>query len=300
MNLNSIWSALEESQDVLGNYAYPAMDKVAEELSLSSDYFTWVAAVWLFGSQSFAMTQFMRIFPYGLSQANEERFDSAVRGGYLISDGQGDYRATESGTTTATRLFRAANEGIAPLHPMPDETMERLVNLLACISDAAFGTPEPPSHFILTHKRELYRRMEMVAALEGYIAHCLELEGHRDDCYIATWGVQRVAGHTWDVLDLLSRGEALTFDVIHDKLSRRGVTEEVHAEDVKELIGRGWAEEGSGVVKATEAGKQARVEVEAETERLFFAPWSCLNESELDELSNLASQLRDGLRNQKG
>ena len=40
----------------------------------------------------------------------------------------------------------------------------------------------------------------------------------------------------------------------------------------------------------------ARAEVEVEMERLFFASWSCLNESELEELSHLAEQLRDGLR----
>ncbi len=34
----------------------------------------------------------------------------------------------------------------------------------------------------------------------------------------------------------------------------------------------------------------------AEMERLFFAPWSCLNESELGELAWLASQLPDGLK----
>lgn len=34
MNLKSIWTALEESQDILGDYAYPAMDKAAEELGL--------------------------------------------------------------------------------------------------------------------------------------------------------------------------------------------------------------------------------------------------------------------------
>lgn len=45
----------------------------------------------------------------------------------------------------------------------------------------------------------------------------------------------------------------------------------------------------STAIKSTEAGKQVRAEVEAETERLFFAPWSCLNESELEELSSLAN-----------
>jgi hypothetical protein len=57
-------------------------------------------------------------------------------------------------------------------------------------------------------------------------------------------------------------------------------------------------DEDSGKIQITSAGKQARGEVEAETERLFFAPWSCLSESELDELSSLASQLRDGLKEQ--
>ena len=296
MNLQSIWSALEESSDILGdNYAYPAMDKIAAELSLPPDYFTWVAAIWLFGAEPFTIAQYMRVFPYGLSQANEARFSSAIRDGYLTSAGRGSYQATERGMTAATRPFRAANDSIAPLRPMPEERLERLVNLLARLSDASFGMPEPPSHFILTHKRELYRRMGMKESLAGFVAHCLELEGHRDDCYIETWGAQQVEGHAWDVVDLLSRGEALTFDDLHDKTSRRGVTREVHAGDVKELARRGWVEEGSGKIQITSEGKQVRAEVEAETERLFFAPWSCLNESELEELANLASQLREGL-----
>ncbi|RIK45492.1 MAG: hypothetical protein DCC59_17940, partial [Chloroflexi bacterium] len=71
---------------------------------------------------------------------------------------------------------------------------------------------------------------------------------------------------------------------------------EAHAEDVGELARRGWADDASGKIQITSAGKQVRADVEAETERLFFAPWSCLNESELDELASLAGQLRDGLK----
>jgi len=154
MNLNSIWSVLEESSEILGDsYAYPAVDKAAEELSLPPDYFNWMTAIWFFDAEPFTVTQFMRCFPYGLARANEERFASAVQQGFLASDGPGKYHATESGTTTATRLFQAANEGIAPLRPMPEESLQRLVNLLTRLSDAAFGMPEPPPHFILTYKR---------------------------------------------------------------------------------------------------------------------------------------------------
>ncbi|MBK6431221.1 hypothetical protein [Candidatus Amarolinea dominans] len=140
----------------------------------------------------------------------------------------------------------------------------------------------------------------MFTTLEGFIAHCFLLEGHRDDCYFATWSAYGVEGHAWEVLDVLSQNDALAFADLHSKLSRRGVTEEVHAGDVRELVGRGWAEESSGVIQITSSGKQVRAEVEAETERLFFAPWSCLNESELDDLFNLSRQLRDGLQATKG
>lgn len=32
------------------------------------------------------------------------------------------------------------------------------------------------------------------------------------------------------------------------------------------------------------------------TDKCSLAPWTCLNESELEELASLASQLRDGLK----
>ena len=52
----------------------------------------------------------------------------------------------------------------------------------------------------------------------------------------------------------------------------------------------------SRLTKRTADGKGLCDEAEALTDQHFFAPWSCLNESELEELSNLASQLRDKLK----
>ena len=297
MNLNSTWSTLEESSDILGGYAYPAMDKIAAEIDLSPDYFTWVAAVNLFAPDPFTIAQFMRIFPYGLPQVNEAWLAPAVQQGFLTFDSQGQYCATESGLNIAAhRLYQAANDSIAPLRPMPDEALTRLVNLLTRLADAALGTPEPPTPFITSHKRKSYDRVGMRESVPGFVGRCLELEGYRDDAYITTWQAHRIDGHAWDVLDLLSREDTLTFDELHDKASRRGVTREVHAGDVQELVRRGWADDASGRIQITAEGKQVRAEVEAETERLFFAPWSCLNESELEELASLTIQLRDGLK----
>lgn len=297
MNLKSIWSALEESSEILfDNYGYPAADKAAEELSLPPGYYAWVTVIWLFDANPFSIAQFMRYFPYGLAQVNDERLTSAVQHGYLALDGQGTYHATESGRNAALRLMQAGDKVMAALTPMPKESLRTLGNFLTRISDTAFNLPEPPAHVLIKAKRDIYQRTGTFATLEGFLAHCLLLEGHRDDCYFATWSAHGVEGHMWEVLDVLSQSDALTFADLHAKLSRRGVTEEVHAGDVKELVGRGWAEEASGKIQITSAGKQVRAEVEAETERLFFAPWSCLNESELEELSNLAMQLCEGLK----
>lgn len=61
--------------------------------------------------------------------------------------------------------------------------------------------------------------------------------------------------HTWEVLDFLSQGDVLTFADLHNKLSRRGVTEEAHAGDGRELVGRGWVDDDAGTIQITSAGK---------------------------------------------
>jgi hypothetical protein len=297
MNLKSIWALLEESSEFLfDNYAWAPADKVAEELSLPAGYYAWVTPLWIFDTEPFTIAEFMRYFPYGLAQVNDARLALAVQQGYLASDGQGKYRATELGRTAAARLMQAGDETMSALTPMPKESLQTIGNLLARISDVASAMPEPPAHVLIKAKRDLYQRTNTFAILEGFVAHCLLLEGHRDDCYIATWSAHGMEGHTWEVLDQLSQSDALTFDELHDKLSRRGVTREVHAADAQELARRGWADDASGKIQITGTGKQVRAEVEAETERLFFAPWVSLNESELGELSRFASQLRDGLK----
>ncbi len=296
MNLKSIWSALEDVYDALGGYGFAAMDKAATEMELKPDWSTWLFAIWLFGSEPITIANFMRVFPYGLARLNEERFASAVQHGYLISDGKNGYTPTEFGMKAAHKVWRAAGDSLASLNPMLEAQMDKAYDYLARIGEAALSAPVPPSHYFMSHKRENYKLFPILYPLERFIILFGELSAYRDDMYVATWGAHRVEGHAWEVLDFLSRGDAVAFADLHSKLSRRGVTEEVHAEDVKELVRRGWAEENSGVYQITSDGKQVRAEVEAETERLFFQPWACLNESELEELSSLASQLRDGLK----
>ncbi len=117
--------------------------------------------------------------------------------------------------------------------------MDKFLDYLARLCESAISTSEPPPHYFMSHKRENYQHFEVLYPLERFVVLFGELAAYRDDMYTATWSAKRVEGHAWDVADLLSGGESLTFNAIHEKLSRRGVTEEVHAGDVRELIGRG-------------------------------------------------------------
>jgi hypothetical protein len=234
-----------------------------------------------------------------LTQANEGRFASAAQQGYLTVNDKGEYRPSDSGLEILKKIGCAVDASADHLDPMPKEGVQKLVDYLTRLAGASFIMPEPPAKWLISYKRRNMRPVEGSCLLRYVIYYYDQLAAYRDDMYVATWGAHGVEGHAWEVLDFLSRGDAVAFADLHSKLSRRGVTEKVHAGDVRELAVRGWVEEDLGKVQITSAGKQVRAEVEAETERLFFAPWSCLNESELEELSSLAGQLRDGLKQKR-
>ena len=296
MNLKSIWSILTEADEPLDEYPMTAMMNVAAELDLPPDWFTWVAAGFLFGEEAITTEKYMRLFSYGLTRANEGRFASAVQQGYLTVNDKGEYRPSDSGLEVLKKIGRAVDASVDHLDPMPKEGVQKLVDYLTRLEGASFLMPESPAKWLISYKRRNMRPVEGSCLLRYVIHYYDEIAAYRDDMYVATWEAHGVEGHAWEVLDALSQSDALPFDELHAKLSRRGVTEEIHAGDVRELARRGWVEEGSGVIQITPKGKQVRVEVEAETERLFFLPWSCLNESELDELSSLAGQLPGGLK----
>ncbi len=296
MNLQTVWSLLNEAYEPLDEYPMTATMNVAAELNLPAGWFTWMTAGVMLGGDGITAEKYMRLFPYGLAETHEGRFASAVQQGYLTVNDKGEYRLFNSGTDVVQKILYLLDVSVDHLHPMPTERLQILVDTLKRLADESFAVPEPPAKWLISSKRRYLPPADGSCLLRYLIYYYDQIAAYRDDVYVAMWSAHGVKGHTWNVLDQLIQGDALTFGDLYEKVKGRGITEEVHAADVQELARRGWAEESSGVVKATEAGKQVRAEVEAETERLFFAPWLRLNESELEELASLAGQLRDWLK----
>lgn len=301
MNLNTVWSILEDTFGLLGGYGFVAMDQAATEMELELGWMTWIAAIWLFGSEPITTANYMRMLPYGLARLNEDRFTSAVQQGYFISDGQNGYIPTEDGLRAARKVWREAGNSLAHLDPMPEAQLGRLFEDLARLGEATLSAPEPPPHYFMSHKRENYQRFGIVYPLERFVVLFGELAAYRDDAHIATWQANDIEGHTWEVLTQLWRGQtAASADTLFEKLGYRGLPREVYVKDLRELESRGWVREEADAYRITDEGRRVRDDAEALTDRYFFAPWSCLSKSELEDLSHLAAQLRDGLKKSKG
>lgn len=69
-----------------------------------------------------------------------------------------------------------------------------------------------------------------------------------------------------------------------------------HTLALDELRRRGFVEGPADALRLTDAGQRFRDEIEAETDRYFFAPWGCLSEAEKAIMTDLLTRLRDGLR----
>lgn len=295
MNLKSIWSALEESYSVCSDTSAPAIEKFAEESHLSAGYWSWGPAIILFPDETISSAQWIKIFPYGIPQTINGRLASAAEGGYLVADGEG-FRATEKGKAIAHQGLQALTDGIAHLHPLPLADIQRLVDYLIRLSDASFAASEPPPKFCLTHYKNYTSAFDDTAPLIRLFVHYFkELDFYRMDSHMAAWRSHNLEGNRWEVFSEVWGGRNNTLDKIFDELSFRGITRDEYASMLQELVERGWVQQDGETYQPTAEGKRLRDEAEALTDSYFFAPWSCLNESELEELATLASQLLDGL-----
>lgn len=296
MNLQSTWSALEESYNRFNGISFEGSMNTIAELNLPSDWFIWLVAVMFFGDEPISSREFMRALPYGWQEALEESFASAARQGYLTGDGAGRYRPTEKGKDAVRRMVQADSDVVSPLRPIPEADTARLLSYLSRIADASLTAPEPTSKFIISHKRRYMHPGRDASVNVLTVQYLNELEGYRTDAHSAAWMAHNVAGHAWDAFSHLWRNGASTLDQMYETLQYIEVTKEVYTADLLGLVKQGWVREEAGTYHVTEAGEKIRDEAEALTNKYFFAPWLCLNESELEVLATLASQLLDGLR----
>jgi hypothetical protein len=216
--------------------------------------------------------------------------------GLLAPAGAGEYHLTNAGHAAVRQLIDTAYAAMAPLHPLPDADLERLLTLLRRLVEASLAAPEPPGKWCLRIARHYdpAGRAGMAPQLDQYLS---DLVAYRDDAHLAAWKPLGVTGQEWETLTHLWHGDIVTLDDLCARhCVRRGYACDSYAVALQALIARGWVGEHDGAFRITEQGRRLRDEAEATTDRYFFAPWVILTPSELGALAELLAQARDALR----
>ena len=272
----------------------PVFDRHATESGLEAPVFSLLLAVPTFEPEAISPALLLVRGPYTAAHSFLTRLEAAAAKGYLMQVAPEQYRLTDLGRAHIERAVKEARAAMAQADPLPPNDSGRLAELLGRLVQASLDTPPPPETWSI---RLSYKLMPERTPPLPYIEQAVScLNGYRDDAHLAAWQPSGLSAMALETLTLLWRGEANSLDSVCERLSRRGHSRQVYADALAQLRTRGFAEGTDDVPRVTEAGRAFRDRIEADTDRYFFAPWSCLSEAERNELADLLIRLRDGLK----
>jgi hypothetical protein len=230
--------------------------------------------------------------PYITLESLEQRLAAAAGRGLLQADATGGYRMTERGRQAVQQSFGAVHAALADVEPLPAGDMARLNGLLRRLVDATLAAPAPANKPQLHASRltDPGARGSAAALTDQYLT---DLVRFRDDAHQAAWQPNGVGGPTWEALTLIWRGEAYSPDTLAKLLERRAQPPQIYVDAIHTLVERGWIAQHGEAYRVTDRGAALRQNAEETTDRLFYAPWSCLSETETEDLHGLLTQLRD-------
>lgn len=105
-----------------------------------------------------------------------------------------------------------------------------------------------------------------------------------------------VEAYAWEAFTLVWKEKAFTARAIADLLPHRGYSWSEYLTGLRDLVGHGWVETNeSEIYTLTPDGRKIREEAERLTDQYFFGAWSCLTESEIEELHQRMSALKTKL-----
>jgi hypothetical protein len=248
--------------------------------------------------------------PYSTIRPALDLLPALVAGGYLSQDGE-RYSVTPAGRELIIAAEHDVRAYVATRQYAPEDEIARLADRFEQIAGRLWAAPEPAAKPHQMRNRRL-PPPEPGSAPQVHLdeaAYTLWLA--RDDAHNAAWRTADFDGPSFDLLSRLWAGDAATEAelvglVKHDQRPEdvaRGLARLIEAGYVArtenreqgnkgagEQTSKGAGEQTSGVTLAlTERGRAVRDAIEAETDRIYFAPWPPLYD---DELAWMTAALR--------
>jgi len=296
MNQPELYALLGEATASLRAF-YPHMGPAIQETGLGNVF---GAVLLIRAAEPDALTadEFFYRYPYMARERQSANLQAAVTAGFAVEVAPGAFRLTETGRAGIERVFAAAHDDLAQHTPLPEAELARMAALLQRLVDASLAAPKPGHKRALRHSRWTDPGTD-AASLVRIDQYLTDLIAYRDDVHIAAWHGYGTTGEVWETLTMLWRDQAHTAAELAEKLPFRGHAAETYAQALADLVARGWlaADPATpGAFQVTDQGRAKREEGEEATNRLYFASWQVLTDSEREELIALLTQLRDAAR----
>ncbi len=248
------------------------------------------------GLEYFSIEDFQNRDPFSNTEKFERLFARLNVKGWIEPVPEDRYQVTPETREAARRIIQAGDLQLARFQPVADLDLRRLFLLLKQIVMANETASEPPRKWaIIKRFRVADQKSPEIVQIREYL---MDLFAYHDDAHLSAARPHfNQAGIVWSVLSSLWKDEALTPEQMAEVMAFRGYEAFDYQIAIQAAIEIGWVEVAGipGRFRPTAQGKELCKQAEKLTNEYFYAPWSVLTQSELDELHDLLTKLRDQL-----
>jgi DNA-binding PadR family transcriptional regulator len=296
MDNSKLWELASETMYAFGPFYQEAMSAAAQETGAPNPWFP-LSYVRGADPQPLSLVRMTELNPYTAPERLLDYLTQLAEAGFLESANGDAFCLTETGRTAVEGIFQAANESLKAPLPVADEVLIQIAELLEPIVQTALSSNQMKSKWTLTYSR--WTDPGEAGSPAGQVDQYLtDLTRYRDDAHLAAWTPHLVSGPAWEALTFLWREGIDCPTALTECLPYRGHDEAAYQKAFADLAAKGWIEPGPepGTYQLTDLGRQVREKAEAETDRLFYAPWATLSEEDRTLLAKLLKKTTKKLK----
>jgi hypothetical protein len=294
MEGHALWKLMRESLSGIENCYLLAVDPLVSESGMGNREWGLLLAASTFEPDPTTPGHLMVRGPYTAAEQYSRLLSNAADRGYFDELADGQFRLTSLGRESVENYVELARKAMAESDPLTPETSLRLALALNRLVRQCLETPPPPNVWSI---RLSFKLMPSMDPALPYIEQAIScLVAYRDDAHLASWRNSGLPATALETLTILWRKQAKTLDDLVERLEHRGHPRMVYADALAELRDRNFVTGVRSDIRITPEGVEFRNGIEETTDRLFFTPWLCLNQSEMEEMAGILAQIKDDLK----
>ena len=287
MDTTKLWELASEAMYAFGPFYQQAMFAAIQETGAPNQWFPLSYARGA-DPNPLSLVRMTELNPYTAPERHLKNLTGLADLDLLETVNGEAFRLTTKGRNSIETVFQSAHEALKKPLPISDEVLNQIADLLERIVKAAQESSEVKSKWALAYSRWTDPGKEGTPAgrVDQYLT---DLSRFRDDAHLAAWTPHRVTGPTWEAFTFLWQEAFNSPETAAERLPFRGHEEKTYQQAFDTLTAKGWIKDAAeeGTYQLTMLGREVRETAEAETDRLFYAPWGALNAEELALLAKL-------------